>query len=125
MVTGGSAGIGLGICAHLLQHNAEKIYMLSNKADHAHETIEELADWGNTSKIIKKKCDFKELKQVRSIGEELAKLPQINALSCNAGLGVGVYNESIDGINTLMQVNVFAQNMIVGMLLPVLFRTPN
>jgi len=44
MVTCGSAGIRLGICAHLLQHNAEKIYMLSNKADHAHETIEELAD---------------------------------------------------------------------------------
>jgi len=38
---------------------------------------------------------------------------------------VVVYNESIDGIDTLMQVNVFAQNLIVGMLLSVLFRTPN
>lgn len=99
--------------------------MLSNKADHAHEAIEELAEWGDTSKIEWKQCNFEDLKQVRGVGDELKKLTQINGLICNAGLGVGVYNESRDGIDTHMQVNVFAQNLLILMLLPIILKTPD
>src|SRR4051812_44742050 len=35
VVTGGSAGIGYGVVAHLLQHNASAIHLLSNKEEHA------------------------------------------------------------------------------------------
>ncbi|KAL3424149.1 hypothetical protein PVAG01_03430 [Phlyctema vagabunda] len=126
VVTGGSAGIGYGIVAHLLQHNADKIYLLSNKEEHADDAIEALAEYGNTSNVEWKKCNFEDFKQVQSVGEELSKLTKIDALVCNAGLGVGVYNESVaDGIDTHMQVNVFAQNLLALMLLPVLLKTPN
>ena len=31
VVTGGSAGIGFGICAHILQHNPAALYLLGKK----------------------------------------------------------------------------------------------
>ncbi|EPE27377.1 NAD(P)-binding Rossmann-fold containing protein [Glarea lozoyensis ATCC 20868] len=125
IVTGGSAGIGFGICAHLLQHNPEKIYLLSNKEDHADESIQKLGEWGDASKVEWKKCNLEDLEQTKEIAEELKQLPKIDALICNAGLGVGVYNESRDGIDTHMQVNVFAQNLLLMILLPVLLKTPD
>jgi len=125
VVTGGSAGIGYGICAHLLQHNPSRIYILSNKESHAKEAIEALADWGDTTKMDWKACNFEDLKQVREVGAELSRLPQINALICNAGLGSGVYHESVDGIDTHMQVNVFSQHLLLMMLLPALLKTQN
>ena len=44
---------------------------------------------------------------------------------CNAGLGVGVYNESEDGLDTHMQVNHFAQAHLMLTLLPILQKTPD
>jgi WW domain-containing oxidoreductase len=109
----------------LLQHNPEKIYLLSNKEEHADESIQKLAEWGDTSKVEWKKCNLEDLEQTKQVAEELAKLPKIDALICNAGLGVGVYHESRDGIDTHMQVNVFAQNLLLMILLPVLLKTPD
>ncbi|KAJ4356386.1 uncharacterized protein N0V89_004419 [Didymosphaeria variabile] len=109
VVTGGSAGIGFGIVAHLLQHNPEKIYLLSNKEVHAEEAQEELAKkWGDANKTA------------RNLAKELTRL---DGLVCNAGLGVGPYNESEDKLDTHMQVNVFAQAHIILTLLPVLQKT--
>lgn len=34
VVTGGSAGIGYGISAHILQHNCERLYLISKKEEH-------------------------------------------------------------------------------------------
>lgn len=36
----GSAGIGLAICAHLLQHNPERIYLLGKKEENPAEATE-------------------------------------------------------------------------------------
>jgi WW domain-containing oxidoreductase len=44
---------------------------------------------------------------------------------CNAGLGVGVYNETRDGLDSHMQVNVFSQAHLTLTLLPVLQNTPD
>lgn len=62
LVTGGSVGIGFGVCAHLIQHNA-RVLMLSNKEDHAEEAIEQMKQWGNTDLIEWIKCDLANLKQ--------------------------------------------------------------
>ena len=71
VVTGGSAGIGFGIVAHLLQHHAEKIYLLSNKESHADEAITELKNYGDTSKIEWVKCNLADLKETDRVGKEL------------------------------------------------------
>ncbi|KAF2395698.1 NAD(P)-binding protein [Trichodelitschia bisporula] len=126
IVTGGTAGIGFGITAHLLQHHPKKIYILSKKEEHAEDAQKELKEWGDISKVEWKKCDFEDLKQVDEVAKELAKnLDQLDALICNAGLGIGPYNESKDGLDTHMQVNHFAHFHLALSLLPILQNTPN
>ncbi|OAG04497.1 NAD(P)-binding protein [Paraphaeosphaeria sporulosa] len=125
IVTGRSAGIGFGIVAHLLQHNPEKIYLLSNKEEHAEEAQQELAKkWGDASKVEWRQCNLESLKQTDETARNLAnELTRLDGLVCNAGLGVGVYNESEDKLDTHMQINVFAQAHFILTLLPVLRKT--
>jgi WW domain-containing oxidoreductase len=125
VVTGGSAGIGYGIVAHILQHKPEKIYLLSNKEEHANEAQEALKEWGDSSKIEWRKCNLEDLKQTDDVAKNLAKeLTRLDALVCNAGLGVGVYNETEhDKLDSHMQVNIFSQAHLTLVLLPVLQKT--
>ncbi|KAI8941953.1 hypothetical protein NX059_000065 [Plenodomus lindquistii] len=124
VVTGGSAGIGYGIVAHILQHSPEKIYLLSNKEEHANEAQEALKEWGDASKVEWRQCNLEDFKQTDEVAKSLAKeLTRLDALVCNAGLGVGVYNETRDGIDSHMQVNVFSQAHLTLTLLPVLQKT--
>jgi WW domain-containing oxidoreductase len=99
LVTGGTAGIGFGITANLLSHNPERVYMLSELPQHGKLAKEELAKYGDVSKVEYVKCDLKDLKQVDTTAKELrGKLSRLDALVCNAGCGIGRYNESKDGI---------------------------
>ncbi|GME46638.1 Short-chain dehydrogenase/reductase SDR [Neofusicoccum parvum] len=125
VVTGGSAGIGFGVVAHLLQHNASKIYLLSNKEEHAEEAQEGLKKYGDVSRVEWKKCNLQDLKQVDQVAKDLSKLEKLDGLILNAGLGVGVYNETEDGIDSHMQVNHISQFHLAMTLLPVLQRTPH
>jgi WW domain-containing oxidoreductase len=125
VVTGGSAGIGFGIVAHLLEHGPEKIYLLSNKVQHAREAIEELKNYGDSSKVVWKQCDLEDFGQVKQVAEELKDdLTSLDALVLNAGLGVGPYGETVDGLDSHMQVNQFSQHLLAMILLPVLKKTP-
>ncbi|PSN74026.1 NAD(P)-binding protein [Corynespora cassiicola Philippines] len=124
VVTGGSAGIGYGIVAHLLQHNPAKIYLLSNKKEHAVDAQTNLSDWGDASKIEWRQCNLQSLKQTDAVAKQLAsELERLDGLVCNAGLGVGVYNETEDGLDSHMQVNHFSQAHLTLTLLPVLQKT--
>ncbi|KAI4242595.1 MAG: hypothetical protein L6R40_003976 [Gallowayella cf. fulva] len=125
VVTGGTAGIGFGIAAHLLQHNASKILLLSQKEEHADDAIEELKKYGDTTKVQWVQCDLKDLKQTNSVAKQLQAERQIDALICNAGQGVGKYNETVDGLDSHMQVNHFSQFHLAMMLWPNLQATPN
>ncbi|OSS48278.1 hypothetical protein B5807_07598 [Epicoccum nigrum] len=126
VVTGGSAGIGFGIVAHLLQHNAQKIYLLSQSEQHAAEAQEALKHWGDNSRVDWRQCNLESFKQTDQVARALSKeLDRLDALICNAGLGVGVYNESEDGLDTHMQVNHFAQAHLMLSLLPILQKTPD
>lgn len=123
-MTGGSAGIGYGIVAHLLKHNPEKIYLLSMKEEHAQEALEDLKEWGDTSKVEWKQCNLESFKQTDEVAKSLSnELDRLDGLVCNAGLGVGVYNESGDGLDTHMQVNFFSQVHLALSLLPLLQKT--
>ncbi|KAF2821452.1 NAD(P)-binding protein [Ophiobolus disseminans] len=126
IVTGGSTGIGYGIVAHILQHNPEKLYLLSNKEQHADEAKGALKEFGDASKVEWRQCNLEDFKQTDEVARQLAQeLTRLDALVCNAGLGVGVYKETRDGLDSHMQVNVFAQAHLTLTLLPVLQRTPD
>ncbi|KIW84972.1 hypothetical protein Z517_00360 [Fonsecaea pedrosoi CBS 271.37] len=125
IVTGGSAGIGFGIAAHLLQHHAENVTILSNKEDHAHSALEELKEYGDASKAHWVKCDLEDLKLTQKVANELASSQdKLHGLVLNAGLGVGVYNETKDKLDSHFQVNHLSQFLLLMKLLPRLQNTP-
>jgi len=72
IVTGGSAGIGFGIAAHILQHHAESVTILSNKEEHAESALEELKEYGDATKAHWVKCNLEDLKMTEKVGDELA-----------------------------------------------------
>lgn len=110
--------------AHLLQHKPAKIYLLSQSKEHAAETQKALEEWGDVSKVEWRQCNLESFKQTDQVARALAKeLDRLDALVCNAGLGVGVYNESEDGLDTHMQVNHFSQAHLALTLLPLLQKT--
>ncbi|UPX21346.1 uncharacterized protein EKO05_0011533 [Ascochyta rabiei] len=126
VVTGGSAGIGFGIVAHLVQHNAQKIYLLSQSEQHAAEAQDALTHWGDATRVEWRQCNLESFRQTDEVARALAReLDRLDALICNAGLGVGVYSESEDGVDTHMQVNHFAQAHLMLTLLPLLQKTPD
>ncbi|KAK5108009.1 hypothetical protein LTR62_008844 [Meristemomyces frigidus] len=144
VVTGGSAGIGTpaptagrrlspkltqkpgyGIVAHLLEHNPKKIYLLGNKTEHLQEAEQALEEWGDISRIQPIQINLEDLQQTDQVAKQLAsELSRLDALILNAGLGVGVYNETRDGLDSHFQVNVVAQHHLLMLLLPVLRQTP-
>lgn len=72
------------------------------------------------------KINLADLANTASVAQDLAAtLSQLDALILNAGLGVGPYSQSKDGIETHMQVNVIAQHHLTKVLLPLLVRTPD
>ncbi|KAI9678271.1 MAG: hypothetical protein M1817_006216 [Caeruleum heppii] len=126
VVTGGSAGIGFGIVAHLLEHSPAKVYLLSNKEEHADDAVTALKNWGDVSKIEWVKYNLSDLKQTDEAAKKLKEeLTSLDALVCNAGLGVGPYSETKDGLDSHFQVNHLAQMHLTMILLPILQKTPN
>ncbi|KIA75452.1 hypothetical protein HK57_00096 [Aspergillus ustus] len=126
VVTGGSAGIGFGICAHILQHNPAALYLLGKKEEHIEEATEGLKKYGDITKVHSLQIELEDLKQTDQISKQLAaKLDRLDGLICNAGLGVGVYNLTKDGIDSHMQVNCISQFHLSRVLLPLLQKTPD
>ncbi|KAM0228210.1 hypothetical protein ACHAP5_012005 [Fusarium lateritium] len=126
VVTGGSAGIGYGISAHILQHNPEKLYLLGKKQHHLDEAAEGLKQYGDISRVEFVQVELEDLHQTDEVAKRLAsELQRLDALVLNAGLGVGPYGETKDGIDSHMQVNVFAQHHLAMTLLPKLIATPD
>jgi len=95
--------LGFGIVAHILEHNPEKIYILSQKEHHADEAMEALKEYGDVSKVQWKQCNLENLEETRRVAENLKnELFRLDALVLNAGLGVGVFNlTEADGIGKL------------------------
>ncbi len=126
VVTGGSAGIGYGIAAHMLQHNCARLHLVGKKEEHLAEAQASLRKYGDVSRLEPVQCDFEDLQQTREVSKQLAsRLQRLDALVLNAGLGVGPYAETKDGLDSHMQVNVIAQHHLARTLLPLLVATPD
>ncbi|KAL7619477.1 hypothetical protein AAE478_010016 [Parahypoxylon ruwenzoriense] len=126
VVTGGSAGIGFGISAHILQHGCARLYLLGKKEEHLAEASAGLRKYGDVSRVDFVRCELEDLEQTDEVARKLAaKLDRLDALVLNAGLGVGKYSETRDGLDSHMQVNVIAQHHLARVLLPKLVSTHN
>lgn len=126
MITGGSAGIGFGLCAHILQHNPAAIYLLGKKEEHIQEAEAGLKKFGDVSKVHSMQIELEDLKQTDGVAKELStKLTRLDGLICNAGLGVGVFNLTKDGIDSHMQVNHISQFHLSRILMPLMQKTPD
>ena len=79
-MTGGTAGIGFGITAHLLQHNASKLILVSQNEEHAEEAMEELKKYGDTNRVHWVQCDLKDLKRTNEVAQQLKDERQIDAV---------------------------------------------
>ncbi|KXS98913.1 hypothetical protein AC578_7457 [Pseudocercospora eumusae] len=124
VVTGGSAGIGFGICAHLLQHNCAALYILSKKKEHLEEAQQGLKKYGDISKLHPIQLDLEDLHQTDKIAARLSKeLIRLDALILHASLSVAPSAESKDSIDTHMQVNILSQHHLTMCLLPLLIQT--
>ncbi|KAI6083098.1 NAD(P)-binding protein [Hypoxylon rubiginosum] len=124
VVTGGSAGIGFGISAHILQHNCAKLFLLGKKEEHLDEAKEALKKYGDVSRVEFIKCELEDLGATDKVARSLeANLERLDALVLNAGLGVGKYGETRDGLDSHMQVSVIAQHHLTRILLPKLVAT--
>ncbi|KAI4799819.1 NAD(P)-binding protein, partial [Aureobasidium sp. EXF-8845] len=120
------AGIGFGICAHILQHNPAALYLLGKKKEHIRDAEEKLKEYGDISKVHSIQIELEDLAQTDVVAKSLAsKLDRLDALVCNAGLGVGPFNLTKDDIDSHMQVNHISQFHLVQTLLPLLQRTPD
>ena len=81
VVTGGTAGIGFGITAHLLQHNAARVILLSQKEEHADEAKEELKTYGDSNRVEWVQLDLKDLKQTDKVAKQLTNEQRLDAVS--------------------------------------------
>ena len=125
VITGGSAGIGFGIAAHILQYNCERLYLMGKKEEHLEEAQEALKKYGDVRRVEFVQCDFENLRRTDEVAQQLASsLGRLDALVLNAGLGVGPYGETTDGLDSHMQVNIIAQHHLAMLLLPRLHATP-
>lgn len=83
-------------------------------------------NFSDVTRIEWRQCDLENLRQTDAVAKELAdELDKLDGLICNAGLGVGVYNETVDGLDSHMQVNHISQAHLALTLLPLLQKTPN
>lgn len=58
VVTGGSAGTGFGVCAHLLQHKPARIYLLGKIQEHLAEATEGLKSYGEAQRVSPLQVDL-------------------------------------------------------------------
>lgn len=121
---GGTTGIGFGITANLLQHDAKKVIMLSSNPKHADLAKQELHKYGDVGRVDWIKCDLANLREVDDTARRLREdMGRLDALILNAGLGVGKYGLSKDDIEHHFQVNHLSHMHLCLSLLPLLIRT--
>jgi len=71
----------LGIAAHILQHNAARIILLSQEEEHAKEAMEGLKKYGDASRVECIQLDLEDLKRTNEVAKKLVNEQQIDAVS--------------------------------------------
>ncbi|MBD3197432.1 MAG: SDR family NAD(P)-dependent oxidoreductase [Candidatus Lokiarchaeota archaeon] len=117
IVTGANSGIGKEITRGLAKMNA-KVVMVCRSKERGTTTMNQIKKNipnGNLDLMI---CDLSDFSQIRDFANKFKKkFPKLDGLINNAGIYLGDYKESVDGISLMMQVNHFSPFLLTHLLL--------
>ena len=120
IVTGTTSGTGFEAARILLSKGA-KVVMLNRNPQKSEDTINTLKqEFGNNIDVLNIQMDLAIQASVRKAAEEvLKKVPQIDALICNAAIAqVPTQKLTVDGFESQMGVNHYGNFLLQGLLYP-------
>ena len=120
LITGATSGTGFEASKILLSKGA-KVVMLNRNPKKSADTIATLKEeLGNDADVSFIRMDLAEQASVRKAAEEvLEKVPQIDALICNAAIAqVPKQKKTVDGFESQLGVNHYGHFTLQGLLYP-------
>ncbi|MFO0596363.1 MAG: SDR family NAD(P)-dependent oxidoreductase [Myxococcaceae bacterium] len=123
LITGATNGMGKGLAKVLASDPKMELVLLGRSETLLRETVAELRGGSRITTVC---CDLSRLRDVRAAITELRKLPTLDAIFVNAGLGYAPRHElTEDGFDAHFQVNYLSQFMLTLNLLELLERSPH
>ena len=120
IITGTTSGTGFEAARILLSKSA-KVVMLNRNPQKSEDTINTLKqELGNNIDVLNIQMDLASQASVKKAAEEvLKKVPQIDALICNAAIAqVPTQKLTVDGFESQMGVNHYGNFLLQGLLYP-------
>ena len=123
VLTGATSGIGLA-AAEALARLGASLVLVGRDAALAHGAAVRVSRATGNAAVRPLVADLASLRQVRALGEELARLPRLDALVHCAGIWHLRRRVTVDGLEETLAVNHLAPFVLTDRLLPLLMSTP-
>ena len=117
IITGATSGIGEVAAIHLAEQGARIVFTARDQA-RATDTMSALRKAGPKADHALHMADLSRLSEMRRVGAELAREPQIDVLINNAGAVFNKRQETEDGLEMTFALNHMAYFVITNLLLP-------
>ncbi len=117
IITGATSGIG-EVAAIRLAEQGARIVFTAREEDRAQETMAKLRKAGPGADHAVHMADLSTLAEMKRIGAELAREPQIDVLVNNAGAMFNKRLETADGLEMTFALNHMAYFVITNLVLP-------
>ncbi len=117
IITGATSGIGEVAAIRLAQQGARIVFTARDQA-RANATLAKLKQANPGADHAAHMADLSTLAEMKRIGAELAREPQIDVLVNNAGALFNKRQETVDGLEMTFAVNHMAYFVITNLLLP-------
>ncbi|KAF7309991.1 hypothetical protein MIND_00371900 [Mycena indigotica] len=125
IVTGSNSGLGLATVAHLAHMKPARIILAvrdSSKGEKAREEV--VAETGYTGRMDVWLLDMASFASVYAFAERAnSELDRLDGAILNAGINVPWWRKTVDGWETILQVNTLATGFLGILLLPLLSKT--
>ncbi len=113
LITGATHGMGKGVARALASHPKLELVLLGRSEELLRETAEELRQHAAGPSVSVVRCDLARMQEVRVAIAELRKLPGLDAIFVNAGIGYAAeHQQTEDGFDAHFQVNYLSQFML-------------
>ena len=123
VLTGATSGIGLA-AAEALARLGASLVLVGRDAALVHGAAVRVSRAAGNAAVRPLVADLASLRQVRALGDELARLPRLDALVHCAGVWHLRRRVTVDGLEETLAVNHLAPFVLTDRLLPLLRATP-